>query len=99
MTPRSIWLRGEAIGTATFTETPNGVLIRAELQGLEPGEHGYHIHQTGQCDAEGGFESAGGHFNPAEAEHGFMMEGGPHAGGRRNRHLAAAREKARLLRH
>ena len=87
-TAEMINAQGEAIGTATFTETPNGVLIRAELQGLEPGEHGYHIHQTGQCDAQGGFETAGGHFNPGEAEHGFMMEGGPHAGDMPNQFVA-----------
>lgn len=71
---------GKSIGTATLTETPNGVLISAELTGLPPGVHGFHIHGTGQCDPANGFESAGGHYNPRGAKHGFMVEGGPHAG-------------------
>ncbi len=73
-------VEGKVIGSATLFETPNGVIIRAELEGLEPGELSLHIHETGKCEADTKFESAGAHFNPAGAEHGFMVEGGPHAG-------------------
>lgn len=81
-TARAVFMNteGESIGTATLIETPNGVLIRAELTNLPAGPHGFHIHETGACDAEGGFQSAGGHYNPTGAEHGYMVEGGPHAG-------------------
>ena len=72
--------QGETIGTATVTEAPNGVLIRAEASNLPPGTHGFHVHETGQCDAASGFESAGGHYNPTDAQHGYLVEGGPHAG-------------------
>lgn len=71
---------GKNIGTATLVETLNGVLISAEATGLPPGIHGFHIHETGRCDPASGFESAGGHYNPSKSEHGFMVEGGPHAG-------------------
>jgi superoxide dismutase, Cu-Zn family len=71
---------GQSIGTATLTETPHGVLIEADITGLRPGEHAFHVHETGMCDAEGGFESAGGHYAPRGNEHGFQNENGPHAG-------------------
>ena len=66
-------------GTVTLTQTPAGVLLVAELKGVPAGEHGFHIHETGKCDAPD-FKSAGGHYNPTDAKHGFMVEGGPHAG-------------------
>lgn len=65
-------------GAATFTQTNSGVLIRAELTGLPPGPHGFHFHTKGACEPP--FESAGGHFNPSNAKHGFMAEDGPHVG-------------------
>ncbi len=72
--------QGEAIGTATLIETPSGLLITAKIANLPPGIHGFHIHEVGRCDPATGFESAGGHFNPGGTKHGYMVEGGPHAG-------------------
>lgn len=71
---------GQEIGTATLTQTPNGVLIEVDASNLPQGWHGFHIHETGQCDAAGGFQSAGGHYAPRGSEHGYQVEGGPHAG-------------------
>ncbi|RFC63556.1 superoxide dismutase family protein [Fulvimarina endophytica] len=73
---------GSDRGTVTVTPTPNGLLFDADLSGLEPGEHGFHVHETGQC--EGDFSSAGGHYNPTDKQHGFKVEGGPHAGDMEN---------------
>jgi Cu-Zn family superoxide dismutase len=67
-------------GTAHLAETRAGVLITVELRGLPPGVHGFHIHETGRCDASGGFQSAGGHHNPRNEQHGFMARAGAHAG-------------------
>jgi Cu-Zn family superoxide dismutase len=72
--------QGQQVGTATVAQTPNGVLINAEIAGLPPGEHGFHIHETGRCDPTTGFESAGGHYAPGGHKHGYLVEGGPHAG-------------------
>ena len=72
--------KGEPAGTATLTETPNGMLVTADLTGLPPGPHGFHVHAIGKCDAATGFKSAGGHFNPTNAKHGYLVEGGPHLG-------------------
>ena len=75
-------LDGEEIGRATFSMTPSGiVIVRAEATGLDDGEHGFHIHETGECDASNGFQSAGGHYvGQDDPQHGPGVEGGPHAG-------------------
>jgi Cu-Zn family superoxide dismutase len=78
---------GANLGSATLTQTPAGVLISAELTGLPAGVHGFHLHETGKCEPP--FESAGGHFNPTGAEHGYVA-GGPHAGDMPNVHVPDA---------
>ena len=77
---------GKDVGSVTLTQTPNGVLLVADLTGLPAGAHGFHIHAVGKCDAPD-FKSAGGHFNPTDAEHGHLVEGGPHAGDMPNIHV------------
>lgn len=81
--------KGNQIGTARLIQTPNGVLIEAVLSNLPSGEHGFHIHQTGRCDAADGFKSAGGHYSPSKREHGFMVDGGPHAGDMPNQFVSS----------
>ena len=70
---------GNNVGTAQFTEGAGGVVVAVEARGLAPGEHGIHLHETGACDPPA-FESAGGHINPAGAQHGLSNPQGPHAG-------------------
>lgn len=70
----------DAEGNAKLTQTPGGVLIAAELTGLPPGEHGFHIHEKGRCDPKDGFKTAGGHFAPAKEPHGYLGKKGHHAG-------------------
>lgn len=77
---------GEDLGTVQFTETPSGVLVHLQLRNVTPGTHAFHLHQTGRCEAPS-FESAGGHFNPTNAEHGFKDASGPHAGDLPNVHV------------
>lgn len=76
---------GKDHGTVSLVQTPSGVLIKADLKDLPPGEKGFHIHTTGKCEAP--FESAGGHFNPDDKQHGLLAEGGPHAGDMPNIHV------------
>ncbi|MEN0653111.1 MULTISPECIES: superoxide dismutase family protein [Hyphobacterium] len=78
---------GSPAGEAIFTETPNGVLIEAELTGLPAGEHGFHIHETGSCSPD--FTAAGGHMAAGtdEAVHGFERAAGPHPGDMPNIHV------------
>ncbi|MGH6609314.1 MAG: superoxide dismutase family protein [Burkholderiaceae bacterium] len=80
---------GKQIGTAALTQLPNGVLIDVDVSGLPAGEHGFHFHQTGRCDAADGFKSAGEHFAPQKHQHGHMVKGGPHAGDMPNQFVAA----------
>src|SRR3546814_17769255 len=54
-------------------------MLTLQVQGLPPGQHGAHVHMTGKCDAPK-FESAGGHWNPADAQHGLDAPAGQHAG-------------------
>ncbi len=56
-------------GTVDFTTTPDGTRIEANLQGLDSGLHGLHIHENGDCSAPDA-SSAGGHFNPDDQPHG-----------------------------
>ncbi len=56
-------------GQVTFSEVAGGVRIVAEIEGLTPGAHGFHIHVKGDCSAPDG-TSAGGHFNPDGSPHG-----------------------------
>jgi len=71
---------GSAVaGTVTFEQTGGGVQVNAEVSGLEPGTHGFHVHETGDCSGEG-FQAAGGHFNPEGVEHGGPTSEVHHAG-------------------
>src|SRR5574338_1510731 len=58
-----------ATGTVTFEQVKSGVLLKADVQGLTPGSHGFHIHEKGDCSAPDA-KSAGGHFNPSNHKHG-----------------------------
>jgi superoxide dismutase, Cu-Zn family len=70
--------QGGKIGTATFTQTPNGVRVAVNVSQLTPpGAHGMHIHTVGKCEGPA-FTSAGGHFNPTSAHHGIHSPLDPH---------------------
>ena len=70
---------GDTIGTVTFWQVKNGVRIDVYANSLPPGNHGFHIHNTGACTTPD-FKSAGDHFNPFDKLHGFDNPQGPHAG-------------------
>jgi Cu-Zn family superoxide dismutase len=55
-------------GTVTFTEVADGVQVQAEITGLSPGKHGFHVHEFGDCSAPD-LASAGAHFNPTNKPH------------------------------
>ena len=55
-------------GTVTFTEEADGVRVQADITGLTPGKHGFHVHEFGDCSAAD-FVSAGAHFNPTKQPH------------------------------
>lgn len=55
-------------GTVTFTKSGNEVNVVAEVSGLKPGKHGFHVHQFGDCSAKDA-TSAGDHYNPTNNPH------------------------------
>ena len=67
-------------GTVSFTQNGNMVEIHGEVTGLEPGNHGFHVHEKGDLsDTEEG-KSTGGHFNPTDQPHGKMTDTERHVG-------------------
>lgn len=69
----------EVSGTVTFTQGSDGIDINAEISGLSEGEHGFHIHQYGDCTAADG-TSAGGHYAPDGDPHGSPEDANSHDG-------------------
>lgn len=69
----------EAEGTVIFSRTSEGVRVQGSLTGLSAGDHGFHVHQYGDCRAANG-TSAGGHYNPAGVEHGAPGDSVRHMG-------------------
>jgi Cu-Zn family superoxide dismutase len=70
---------GLPAGTVQLLSGGAEVNISIAVLGLSPGVHGVHLHTTGACDAPG-FESAGGHLNPAGRQHGSDNPAGSHLG-------------------
>jgi superoxide dismutase, Cu-Zn family len=66
-------------GTVTFTAAGDSVKVVADITGLTPGKHGFHIHEFGDCSAPDA-TSAGGHFNPTKHQHGAPDATDRHAG-------------------
>jgi len=78
--------QGNTIGVVSLVEVEDGVQINTQIEGFDMAvtegqrdEHGFHIHETGNCQADD-YSSAGGHFNPTKAGHGLLDPDGPHAG-------------------
>ena len=60
-------------GTATFRQVGGALRVRVRIEGLAPGEHGFHVHEGASCAPDsagtpGG--AAGGHLNPLASPHG-----------------------------
>lgn len=76
---------GKALGTIKFHNSKSGLVIKTKLKGLPPGEHGFHVHEGGDCgpkEKDGKMTAgmaAGGHLDPAKT--------GKHEGPRGEGHL------------
>ena len=73
---------GDEIGTVSFTGGPNGLVARVELPAgaLEPGLHGFHMHQVADCSDRAKFETAKAHVKQDGQSHGYLSGEGPEAG-------------------
>jgi Cu-Zn family superoxide dismutase len=69
----------EVAGSVIFTQVGGRVLVEARVTGLPPGEHGFHVHESGDCSAPDA-TSAKGHFNPDAKPHGHQGGAEHHAG-------------------
>jgi Cu-Zn family superoxide dismutase len=70
----------KAFGEATFEQMGDKVHVIVNAQGLKPNqEHGFHIHEVGDCSSGDGM-STKGHFNPGSKPHGNPASGEHHAG-------------------
>ncbi len=66
-------------GMVWFTQEEEGVRVVAEVTGLSPGKHGFHIHEFGDC-SDPQAKSAGGHLNPTHMPHGSPTAAKHHLG-------------------
>ena len=66
-------------GVVHFTQENGMVKVEVMAEGVKPGPHGFHIHETGDCSAKD-FSSAGGHFNPTGEHHAGLTSAQRHAG-------------------
>jgi Cu-Zn family superoxide dismutase len=69
----------QVAGTVTFTQTGDSVQVVADITGLTPGKHAFHIHEFGDCSAADA-SSAGSHFNPSHKPHGAPDAAEHHVG-------------------
>ena len=60
-------------GTLLLVQREGKLRIVGRVENLEPGKHGFHVHQYGDLRAADG-TSAGGHYNPEGHEHGAPGE-------------------------
>ena len=68
-------------GMARIIEKNEGIEVEIKMSNVSPGNHGFHIHEVGNCAEEG--KAAGGHFNPEKVAHGYFPKDGmmhAHAG-------------------
>lgn len=73
-------VEGESVGQALLSDVDEGTVhVQLAVENLPAGTHAFHVHEKGSCEAPD-FESAGGHYNPGDTEHGKDSENGPHAG-------------------
>ena len=72
-------------GIVRFEHTRDGLHITASLTGLTPGNHGFHIHEFGNCACDDAV-CAGGHFNPTNMPHAGPTDAYRHVGDLGNIH-------------
>jgi len=61
-------------GSILLMQAPNTpTLIKGKIVGLNPGAHGFHVHEFG--DMSKGCETMGGHYNPDGVTHGDINKG------------------------
>ncbi|CAI8155089.1 MAG: Superoxide dismutase [Cu-Zn] [Prochlorococcus marinus str. MIT 9215] len=77
---------GDSIGSVIASDSPQGLVIKPSLHGLPAGEHGFHLHEIGDCGpgekdgvALAGL-AAGGHWDPDKTGKHLGPDGDGHRG-------------------
>ncbi len=75
------------IGKVKFTDAPKGLFVEVDFKNLPTGEHGFHIHEYGNCEkglnSSGQEEpalAAGGHYDPDQTGKHLGPKGEGHRG-------------------
>ncbi|BAU48879.1 superoxide dismutase [Sulfurifustis variabilis] len=78
--------QGKSIGSVQLEDGKDGLVIRPNLTGLPPGEHGFHVHEKPDCgpgEKDGKRQAglaAGGHYDPKKTGKHEGPKGQGHAG-------------------
>jgi Cu-Zn family superoxide dismutase len=88
-------------GIVSFTATDDGVQVIADLTGLPPGKHGFHIHEFGDISDAAKAMKTGGHYDPDDTHHHMLVDAGqadamPHHAGDMGNLTADSDAKAHL---
>lgn len=67
-------------GEVQFERIVDGLRITGRIEGLAPGDHGFHVHQYGDLSDRSSGASAGGHFAPEGSPHGKPSDEQRHVG-------------------
>jgi Cu-Zn family superoxide dismutase len=91
----------ETSGIVSFSAIDGGVKVVADITGLTPGKHGFHIHEFGDISDSAKAVSTGGHYDPEGTHHHMVVEAGqtdgmPHHAGDMGNLEAGADGKAHL---
>uniref|UniRef100_A0A0N4WYM8 Superoxide dismutase n=1 Tax=Haemonchus placei TaxID=6290 RepID=A0A0N4WYM8_HAEPC len=68
----------KTVGVIDLVQTGTLVKMNGSVSGLQPGLHGFHIHEKG--DLGNGCLAAGAHFNPHKMMHGAPEDSNRHVG-------------------
>ncbi len=77
---------GASLGTVAIEETQYGVVFTPALTGVEPGVHGFHVHENASCapEVKDGkpvpAQAAGGHYDPEGSKKHGLPWGNGHKG-------------------
>lgn len=77
---------GASAGTITVTQRGDDLVFSPNLMGLNPGKHGFHIHQNPSCEPEVkdgkkiAAAAAGGHYDPTNTGQHTGPDGNGHKG-------------------